>query len=213
MNSDILDIDEVIYSLKANKKLTRIFLLALLLGWIAFWWLVIKNLGVDTGLLIWIWWIPFFLWILGTLYIWRIYYQISAVIESLEYIFSWKYKSMELEDVLQKIERIWNILSNKAWFHTIIHSKNLDNYEGSLLKKQRIWWELVSKLYEILITLKHILQKSISEKSELLRLRSQWLNIRKDDPDTLKKILWLQKMRLDHQIEQFEELQKILIKI
>lgn len=115
----------------------------------------------------------------------------------------------KLEEILKRLNEIHHLISmlwKTLWWYSFLWSrKNYIFIKENLSLKNKL---LLSWIRELRIDI----EENIAEQTSIL----QWWKTRLkniSDTEHMSEIQALQSTRLDHQIKQFEELQKVLVKI
>lgn len=194
------------------------------------WWSFLSDIGTILRSFEWDWYysILFIATLLSgswvTAYILYIAYRIHSHFPK---IFSWQFESLEnlnrkmeeintndidnIEEILDVSNRIHTIQTGigkwKIWTHLFFFIRGIS-------KKLKNLWILESKfLYQSLISIQGKLHEEIIHQQSILESTKTEVEQNIHWTTELEQVSELQKARLDRQIEQFEELQRVLVKV
>lgn len=196
--------------------------LSLLLWYLLDW---IQTLTISTNLqaIIWIFWMIILMLLIffGIPLVTSIFWSIF-----LQYLFRWKglemlkykwyikrltklcsQKTQNIDEIL-KITELSNILLWK--FINFWNLQKKTNYQDEEIRN--FVKEEVNKIWNILLDLRSDLQIRLTEQKQILKSAKSEVTENIQWTTDLARVSELQRKRLDKQIEQFEELQKVLVK-
>ena len=144
----------------------------------------------------------------------RVFIRIQELIASTWDILQ---KRQDIYEILSITESIYTSLKEKNIFHhysTIDYSHKASQFnENELSKKLAVWWKIINLYLLILQNLRtDMVWEFEKKKKELNSGISELKNLSHID-NWIAENSQIQQARLDKQIEQFEELQRVLVKV
>jgi hypothetical protein len=120
------------------------------------------------------------------------------------------YEEKDFSDILETTEKLQKMLASLKFLKFIPYFGRSKKFTNVLE-----WYAhyIESTIFWTLLNLKKELFQKMTKKSEILSTAKSELQKTSEWNHTLSNITFLQSARLDQQIEQFEALQKVLIKV
>lgn len=121
-----------------------------------------------------------------------------------------KIKNVDIYEISEKLEELLQYIKNSQWKLRII--RILWDTKTKILAKEIIQICLV-EIYRIIIELRNRLIVELRKQQQSLKSTKSEVKMNITWTTELNQVSELQRARLDRQIEQFEELQRVLMKV
>lgn len=146
-----------------------------------------------------------------------VFFYRFKLIKKIHHLFEISNTETDIQEILTQIEDIYQFFTHKKIFFSYMTSQMGKNGTIALQRiqeqKKKSWWAIIEFLVIFLRKLSIDLQDQVTKQKQTLEQAKSEVEKNIQWTGELAQVSDLQKARLDRQIEQFEELQRILVKV